>query len=327
MPSPRPCGTSRADRVEPVRAPTRAHQQSWAPQYQPMERSTPTVSVSACTPTVIRAPPATADPDPSGPTCPSPTWPAPYAPPPCSSRSATRPCRADTEAAAVPFTAGTWLFGHNGAVTGWPGSLATLAGALPPKDLLSLGARNDSAPAWALVVNRLRGVTWRRQALTGTVRGSAGSRLNLLLTGGDTITATTWGDSHRGTPHTAGHPGPALAFIGRATLVRRNPAESRQPLGLRSASGTVRGGGGGAEGSSVTAMTFRGTVHLSCGEAPERSGRYAFSLSSVAMPTKASRTAQPRRRAEPTRRPSNRSMPGAGTGRTQLPAGSMLRLA
>ncbi|MEU8735685.1 class II glutamine amidotransferase, partial [Streptomyces tendae] len=34
---------------------------------------------------------------------------------------------ADAEAAAAPFAAGTWLFSHNGAVAGWPGSLAPVA--------------------------------------------------------------------------------------------------------------------------------------------------------------------------------------------------------
>jgi glutamine amidotransferase len=64
-------------------------------------------------------------------------------------------------AAAAPFAAGPWLFSHNGAVTGWPQTLAALAQRLPPVDLLSLEARCDSALVWALVLNRLRAATRR----------------------------------------------------------------------------------------------------------------------------------------------------------------------
>ncbi|WP_055491178.1 ergothioneine biosynthesis protein EgtC [Streptomyces sp. TP-A0356] len=107
---------------------------------------------------------------------------------------------ADREAAAAPFAAGTWLFSHNGAVAGWPRSLAGPAGSLPPAELLSLEARSDSALVWALVLNRLRGGDDEGQALADTVlevaTAAPGSRLNLLLTNGATITATAWGDTH-----------------------------------------------------------------------------------------------------------------------------------
>nr|WSY49726.1 ergothioneine biosynthesis protein EgtC [Streptomyces sp. NBC_00886] len=106
---------------------------------------------------------------------------------------------ADGEAAAAPFAAGPWLFSHNGAVTGWPRTLAALAQRLPPVDLLSLEARCDSALVWALVLNRLRAGDGEGQALADTVAEVAaaapGSRLNLLLTNGETIAATAWGDS------------------------------------------------------------------------------------------------------------------------------------
>ncbi|MFD3357366.1 ergothioneine biosynthesis protein EgtC [Streptomyces fradiae] len=113
-------------------------------------------------------------------------------------RDATLP-GADGEAAAAPFAAGTWLFSHNGAVGGWPGSVAALAAALPPADLLSLEARNDSALVWALVLHRLRRGEAPGDALAGTVREVAeaapGSRLNLLLADGAGVAATAWGDS------------------------------------------------------------------------------------------------------------------------------------
>ncbi|QKW30482.1 ergothioneine biosynthesis protein EgtC [Streptomyces seoulensis] len=106
---------------------------------------------------------------------------------------------ADAEAAAAPFAAGRWLFSHNGAVTGWPGSLSALSRTLPPEDLLALEARNDSALVWALALARLRGGDDAGQALADTVlevaAAAPGSRLNLLLTDGETITATAWGDT------------------------------------------------------------------------------------------------------------------------------------
>ncbi|MFE1377560.1 ergothioneine biosynthesis protein EgtC [Streptomyces sp. NPDC058740] len=113
-------------------------------------------------------------------------------------RGATLP-GADGEAAAAPFAADRWLFSHNGAVPGWPGSLAAVAATLPARDLLALAAGTDSALVWALVLRRLRAGDAPEQALADTVREVAeaapGARLNLLLTDGSTITATTWGDS------------------------------------------------------------------------------------------------------------------------------------
>ncbi|GHE49870.1 gamma-glutamyl-hercynylcysteine sulfoxide hydrolase [Streptomyces longispororuber] len=106
---------------------------------------------------------------------------------------------ADGEAAAAPFAQGRWLFSHNGAVTGWPGSLADLAGALPPADLLALEARCDSALVWRLVLARLTRGESPGQALVDVVQDVAaaapGSRLNFLLTDGDSIAATAWGDT------------------------------------------------------------------------------------------------------------------------------------
>ncbi|WP_172381382.1 ergothioneine biosynthesis protein EgtC [Streptomyces sp. MNP-20] len=106
---------------------------------------------------------------------------------------------ADGEAAAAPFAAETWLFSHNGAVSGWPGSLAPLAAGLPAADLLSLAARCDSALVWALLQARLRRGEPLPQALADTVvevaEAAPGSRLNLLVTDGATIAATAWGDT------------------------------------------------------------------------------------------------------------------------------------
>ncbi|MER5550517.1 ergothioneine biosynthesis protein EgtC [Streptomyces sp. NPDC002793] len=106
---------------------------------------------------------------------------------------------ADGEAAAAPFSDGNLLFSHNGAVSGWPASLAPLAGGLPPEKLLALAARSDSALLWALVLHRTARGDGIARAVADTVldvgAAAPGSRLNLLLTDGTTIVATTWGDS------------------------------------------------------------------------------------------------------------------------------------
>ncbi|MEU3074960.1 ergothioneine biosynthesis protein EgtC [Streptomyces laurentii] len=113
-------------------------------------------------------------------------------------RGATLP-GADGEAAAAPFTAGHWLFSHNGVIPGWPGVLDPVAATLPSTELLALEARTDSAIVWALALRRLRAGQAPGPALAATVREVAeaapGARLNLLLTDGITIAATAWGDS------------------------------------------------------------------------------------------------------------------------------------
>ncbi|MFJ6216020.1 ergothioneine biosynthesis protein EgtC [Streptomyces sp. NPDC092296] len=133
-------------------------------------------------------------------------------------RSATDGC-APGEAAAAPYAADRWLFSHNGALPGWPAAFAGLAAGLPPADLLALEARCDSALVWALVLRRLRDGAGPGQALADTVRQVAEcgeARLNLLLTDGDVIAATTWGDTlfHRLEP-------------GRCVLVASEPGDDR----------------------------------------------------------------------------------------------------
>jgi glutamine amidotransferase len=103
------------------------------------------------------------------------------------------------ETAAAPFADGPWLFSHNGVVTGWPGSMTKLAGALPVADLLTLEAPTDSALLWALVRDRLRSGAAAASAVADTVReverAAPGSRLNLLLTDGESLVATAAGHS------------------------------------------------------------------------------------------------------------------------------------
>ncbi|MEV0082658.1 ergothioneine biosynthesis protein EgtC [Saccharopolyspora sp. NPDC050642] len=101
-----------------------------------------------------------------------------------------------TPGACAPFTDGTWLFSHNGRVTGWPDSLAKLAARLEVVDLLTLEAATDSALLWALLRQRLadgeepdRAV---RELVCEIVAAAPDSRLNLLLSDGARLIATTW---------------------------------------------------------------------------------------------------------------------------------------
>jgi gamma-glutamyl hercynylcysteine S-oxide hydrolase len=100
-----------------------------------------------------------------------------------------------TEFAAAPFADGPWLFSHNGVVRGWPDSVAKLAGTLPVTDLLTLDAPTDAALLWALVRARLHEgpPAAIRTTVAEVERAAPGSRLNLLLTDGTTIVATTAG--------------------------------------------------------------------------------------------------------------------------------------
>ncbi len=101
-----------------------------------------------------------------------------------------------TEAAAAPFTGGRWLFSHNGVVRGWPGSVTELAKALPVTDLLTLEAPTDSVVLWALLRARLEAGEHPAEAVHGLIlevdAAAPGSRLNFLLTDGETLVGTTW---------------------------------------------------------------------------------------------------------------------------------------
>lgn len=98
------------------------------------------------------------------------------------------------ETASAPFATGRWLFSHNGLITGWPASVATLASRLPVTDLLTLDAPTDSALLWALVRHRLAAgdsLGCALRAVTTQVLARApGSRLNLLVTDGTMLAAT-----------------------------------------------------------------------------------------------------------------------------------------
>ena len=116
--------------------------------------------------------------------------------------AAVRDATSDTEAgetAAAPYAADRWLFSHNGALSGWPETGATLAADLPAGDVLALEARCDSAVIWAVVLRRLRAGSGLAAALEETIRELTarhlGGRFNFLLTDGETIAATAAGDT------------------------------------------------------------------------------------------------------------------------------------
>ncbi|HEY0638533.1 MAG TPA: ergothioneine biosynthesis protein EgtC [Pseudonocardiaceae bacterium] len=99
------------------------------------------------------------------------------------------------ESACAPFSDGRRLFSHNGLLPGWPGSGAALAAGLPVTDLLTLEAPMDSALLWALVRRRLDAGEPPAEAVAAVVRAAAavpGARLNLLLTDGAVVVASTW---------------------------------------------------------------------------------------------------------------------------------------
>lgn len=100
------------------------------------------------------------------------------------------------EAACAPFAGDGWLFSHNGVVRGWPDSMVELARRLDTVELLSLAAPTDSVFLWTLLRARLADGQHPLHAVTGLVteveRAAPGSRLNLLLSDGETVAATSW---------------------------------------------------------------------------------------------------------------------------------------
>jgi len=128
-------------------------------------------------------------------------------------RDATAGASSGIEAAA-PYAGEGWLFSHNGAIDGYPRSMAKLAETVPALALLEMEARTDSAFIWALIRTRLReavpetsdegtttadgmasGMAWAVASVVADITAVTGARLNLLLTDGATIVASVYGDS------------------------------------------------------------------------------------------------------------------------------------
>jgi glutamine amidotransferase len=103
------------------------------------------------------------------------------------------------ETACAPFTEGQWLFSLNGVIRGWPDAVAGVAARLPVLDLVTLDAPTDSALLWALVRDRLRVGVKPAKAIASVVTDVSAaaptSQLNLLLSDGETVVASTCGHS------------------------------------------------------------------------------------------------------------------------------------
>jgi glutamine amidotransferase len=108
-------------------------------------------------------------------------------------RSATPPAPIE-ETGAAPFTDGPWLFSLNGRVNC---DLDALRGQVSPRRRATILGTSDAELLFALLLDRLDGGSPPAKALAGLVGDAPGrlNRLNLLLTDGATIWATTWGDS------------------------------------------------------------------------------------------------------------------------------------
>jgi glutamine amidotransferase len=94
--------------------------------------------------------------------------------------------------ATAPFTADGLLFGHNGFVPDGAALRSLLPAEVVPE------SRVDSALLWSLVRIRLRNGAALDEALSDvvcTVAGRTDGRLNLFLTDGERLAATTWGDT------------------------------------------------------------------------------------------------------------------------------------
>jgi glutamine amidotransferase len=97
------------------------------------------------------------------------------------------------EAACAPFNGDQYLFSMNGAVHRW----RELASGVPVADLLGLEAPTDAVLIWLLVRRQLAagaGLTGALAAVTERA-GPLTDRLNLLITDGTEVAATTWGES------------------------------------------------------------------------------------------------------------------------------------
>ena len=113
-------------------------------------------------------------------------------------RSATPPAVGE-EVGTPPFSAGPWLFAHNGAVDGFRGEVGgRLRRLVSDRRAAGIEGPTDSEVLFALVLDRLDARASAGEALvavTQVVLGLTSARLNLVLLDGHRIAATAWGDS------------------------------------------------------------------------------------------------------------------------------------
>ncbi len=113
-------------------------------------------------------------------------------------RDATAPAPVE-ESGSPPFSAGPWLFAHNGAVSGFAdGAGGALRERLSPRRLAGIQGCADSEVVFALALDAIDAGAGPDGALVeavATVTAVAPARLNLVLTDGITVAATSWGDT------------------------------------------------------------------------------------------------------------------------------------
>jgi glutamine amidotransferase len=115
-----------------------------------------------------------------------------------SVRSAT-PGSPTEETGTAPYTWGRWLFAHNGRVLGWQDGVKTaLRRELDDRWLGIVEGAADSEVLFALVLQLIEdGGASPQQALVGVteaVRSHQDGRLNFILSDGERLYATRWGE-------------------------------------------------------------------------------------------------------------------------------------
>ncbi len=137
-----------------------------------------------------------------------------------AARSATPPLAVD-ETNTPPFTAGPWLFAHNGAIEGLrDGAGEKLRAEVSTRRAAGIEGGTDSELVFAMVLDRLDAGADPGVALADVVHAVesvAPARLNLFLTDGSRIAATAAGDSLF-VLHDAG-------LATRATIVASEPCD------------------------------------------------------------------------------------------------------
>jgi glutamine amidotransferase len=115
-----------------------------------------------------------------------------------SVRNATPPSPTE-ETSTPPYTSGPWLFAHNGEVAGFAeGERARLLEGVSEQRASGIEGTADSEVLFAMVLDRLDAGAAPAEALVGvvnTVLSGRGGRLNMVLTDGQRVAATSCGDS------------------------------------------------------------------------------------------------------------------------------------
>ena len=113
-------------------------------------------------------------------------------------RSATPPSPI-VDTGNAPFAAGSWLFSLNGFVRGFRGPIGEgLRREVSEQRAIAIDGTSDSEVLFALVLDALDAGATPEEALAGVIAtavGRAESFLNLMLSDGHSIMATTWGNS------------------------------------------------------------------------------------------------------------------------------------